>query len=190
MNSTLVTIELYAGRKLHEFYNPQKWDTFWEVVKHLKYADTVHLKCYIGIMQMMELSDFIKCIIDLECDSVEFEILEKEQNPALLYERFESHVRGEMECAKLVIKNFTNKRYQCFNETKLLNTYNNNTWDDVVALKNLIIRLEELFQQPVQDSAKNWKKFTSQLVDKIDTKNINDYLSSYKLVGGEIYSNV
>ena len=190
MNSSIVTVNLYSGRKLHEYYNPQTWDTFWNTIKHLKYADKVHLVCYIGIVQLMELSDLVKAVIDLECDTVQFVILEKEQNPALLYEKFESHVNGEIAIAKNIVKKFTNKRYQNFNETKLLNTYNNNTWDDVVALKNLLISLEELFKNPIKNSDEYWRQFTDMLVSNLETKNINDYVDSYKLVGGEIYSNV
>lgn len=190
MNKTSATIQLYGGRKLHEYYNPTTWEDFFGIAKHLKYADSVHLICYVGVIQLMELSDYIKSVIDLECDSVEFIILQDEQNPSLLFERFKSHVQGEIECAKIIVKNFTNKRFKNYNKTKLLKTFNKNSWDDIEQIKQLISQLEELFRQPINNSDTYWKKFTNNLVNEIDTKNINDYINSYKLVGGEIFSNV
>ena len=190
MNKTSATIELYGGRKLHEYYNPTTWNDFFDIVKKLKYADNVHLICHIGVIQLMELSDYMKSIIDLECDSLEFIILDGEQHPGLLFERFKSHVQGELECAKIIVKNFTNSRFKNYNKTKLLRTFDKNSWKDIEQIKQLISQLEELFCHSVIDSDKYWKRFTSNLVKDIDTKNINDYINTYKLVGGELFSNV
>lgn len=190
MNATEANIDLYAGKKLHGYFNPTTWNDFCNIVKKLKYADKVNVKAHIGIIQLMELADFIKSVIELEVDSVEFIILNDMSDPALLYERFDWHVKGEIECAKLLIKNFINLRFQNFNQTKLLSTYNKKNWTDIEYIINFLDKLQKYCEQPVVGSDTKWNKFTESLVNNLDNQNINEYITSFKLVGGEIFSNV